>query len=101
MTVTGGVTPKSKIEVRVTVSGPSDSQAITSTAIDNHHHGMVVVVPGRGPPRARASHRRAAMVQNGDGVRWQCHVAVMVWCGDNVGAGRMPGGRDANVGGQS
>ena len=24
----------------------------------------------------------------------------MVWCGDNVGAGRMQGGRDANVRGQ-
>ena len=40
------------------------------------------------------------MVQNGDGVRWQCHVAVMVWCGDNVEAGRMQGGKDADVGGQ-
>ena len=27
-------------------------------------------------------------------------MAVMVWCGDNVGAGRMQEGRDANVGGQ-
>ena len=40
------------------------------------------------------------MVQNGDGARWRCHVVVMVWCGDNVGAGRMQGGRDADVGGQ-
>ena len=40
------------------------------------------------------------MVQNGDGARWRCHVVVMVWCGDNVGAGRMQGGRDVDVGGQ-
>ena len=39
------------------------------------------------------------MLQGGEGVRWQCHGAAMVWCGDDVGAERMQGGEDAAVGG--